>query len=271
MIKPEFWTSEQVLNCSRDARLLFIGLWNFADDQGIHPASFIRLKAENFPADDFSINEVKKLISELIQQGLLREYTVDEKSFWLITGWQTHQKIEKPRSIHPLPESDLKLLPYADSSAIIQRAIGDDSATNRRLVDTEKKGKEVKRKEKDLRGVETPAVCIPDYSSHDACTQIFEHWQKTMNHPQAKLDDKRKRVIVKALELGFDVSQLKLAISGCKNTPFNMGKNDRNQVYDDITLVLRDAGHIERFMSNAIRNETQSSCMSSDDIMAGVI
>lgn len=28
-IKPEFWTSEQVMGCAPLARLLFIGLWNF--------------------------------------------------------------------------------------------------------------------------------------------------------------------------------------------------------------------------------------------------
>ncbi len=189
----------------------------------------------------------------------------------MITGWGKHQKIEKPRLIHPLPESDLKPMPYTNSSSITQGAVDDDSATNRRVIGAEKKGKENKRKEKDIRGVETPAVCISDSSSHDACIQIFEHWQKTMNHPQAKFDGKRKRVIVKALELGFDVDKLKQAIDGCKNTSFNMGKNDRNQVYDDITLILRDAEHIERFMNNAIKNETPSSYMSCDDIMAGVI
>ena len=36
-IKPEFWTSEQVVDCSPTARLLFIGLWNFCDDGGVHP------------------------------------------------------------------------------------------------------------------------------------------------------------------------------------------------------------------------------------------
>jgi len=37
-IKPEFWVSEQVGECSPNARLLFIGMWNFCDDRGVHPA-----------------------------------------------------------------------------------------------------------------------------------------------------------------------------------------------------------------------------------------
>ena len=35
-IKPEFWTAEQVMECSPMARLLFIGMWNFCDDGGNH-------------------------------------------------------------------------------------------------------------------------------------------------------------------------------------------------------------------------------------------
>jgi hypothetical protein len=38
-IRPEFWTSEQVTECSMPARLLFIGLWNFCDDGGRMPYS----------------------------------------------------------------------------------------------------------------------------------------------------------------------------------------------------------------------------------------
>ena len=42
-VKPEFWTSEQVAECTPIARLAFIGIWNFCDDNGIHPASIKRL------------------------------------------------------------------------------------------------------------------------------------------------------------------------------------------------------------------------------------
>lgn len=79
---------------------------------------------------------------------------------------------------------------------------------------------------------------------------IFEHWRDVMDHPRAKLDNKRKSAIKKALELGYDVEQLKQAITGCSKTPFNMGDNDRGQRYDSITLILRDADHIDRFINN---------------------
>ncbi len=37
--KPEFFTSEQVMNLSIFARFAFLGMWNFCDDGGNHPAS----------------------------------------------------------------------------------------------------------------------------------------------------------------------------------------------------------------------------------------
>lgn len=103
-IKPEFWTSEQVANCSRDARLLFVGMWNFCDDAGIHPKSYKRLKLEILPGDNCSDDDIKRWVTELIQVGLIVEYSVDETHYWMITGWH-HQRIEKPNYRYPKPKT----------------------------------------------------------------------------------------------------------------------------------------------------------------------
>jgi hypothetical protein len=103
-IKPEFWISEQIINCSIPARLLFIGLWNFSDDHGIHPNSFLKIKAEIFPADVFSIDDIKNLLQELIDNDLIIEYSVDDKEFLMVITWKKHQKIDKPTYKYPLPK-----------------------------------------------------------------------------------------------------------------------------------------------------------------------
>jgi len=82
------------MDCSRDARLLFIGLWNFCDDTGRHPASVRQLKAEVFPGDDVAIDQVGAWVNELIEAELLIEYEVDGKHYWQVTGWH-HQYISK--------------------------------------------------------------------------------------------------------------------------------------------------------------------------------
>lgn len=93
-IKPEFWASAQVLECSRNARLLFIGLWNFCDDAGRHPASAKQCKAEVFPADELTEKDVSGMLQELSRNGLISFYQFEDKDYFYVTGWK-HQRIEK--------------------------------------------------------------------------------------------------------------------------------------------------------------------------------
>jgi len=82
--------------------------------------------------------------------------------------------------------------------------------------------------------------------------EIFEFWKTTLNHPRSNLDDKRKSLIKRHLKSGYSVGDLKHAITGCSQTPHNMGDNDRGQVYDSLELILRTSDHIDRFMRNSL-------------------
>jgi hypothetical protein len=96
-IKPEFWTSEQVMSCSVAARLLFIGLWNFCDDCGHHPLAPNQIKALIFPCDSLITQEaVQEMIDELSVNGLVTIYAVEGRKYLEVTGWR-HQKIDKPQ------------------------------------------------------------------------------------------------------------------------------------------------------------------------------
>jgi hypothetical protein len=103
-IKPEFWTSAQVMECSLNARLFFIGLWNFCDDHGRHPTSEKQLKALIFPSDDLSLANIRGMLVELSTNDLITIYSVDGKEYFQINGW-SHQKIDKPQDPkYPGPE-----------------------------------------------------------------------------------------------------------------------------------------------------------------------
>lgn len=104
-IKPEFWTSEQIVECSPTARLLFIGMWNFCDDGGNLTASLKGLKLRVLPADDLSLAKIDGMVKELIANRLLREYSVNDCKYWHVTGWH-HQKIEKPSLKYPQPDDE---------------------------------------------------------------------------------------------------------------------------------------------------------------------
>ncbi|MBC3874258.1 hypothetical protein [Undibacterium flavidum] len=150
-IKPEFWTSEQVAECSPTTRLLFIGLWSFCDDNGIHPASFKRIKMEIFPSDAISGSELQNAVQELITSGLLYEYEVADKRYWQVTGWHNHQRIDRPT--YKFPEPKIKETPERiplldEQSTTIQRGFVEHSSIiQQEAVEqstTELKGKERK-------------------------------------------------------------------------------------------------------------------------------
>jgi hypothetical protein len=73
---------------------------------------------------------------------------------------------------------------------------------------------------------------------------IFRHWQMVWNKPRAKLDPKRHAAITRQLK-SYDQATLCEAISGYRNSQHHMGQNDRHTVYDDISLFLRDAAHVD--------------------------
>ena len=144
-IKPEFWTSEQIVSCSRDARLLFIGMFNFADDRGVLPDSPRRIKMQVFPGDD--VAEIMEVwLRELETQGLTEHYVVDGKGYIRITGWAKHQKISHPNVRHPLPSHSVNT---PEPSVVIPETSG----VLREAAPQEGKGREGSRK-----GVKDPPI-----------------------------------------------------------------------------------------------------------------
>lgn len=107
-IKPEFWTSEQVMESSPLARLLFLGIWNFCDDSGVHPLKPVSLKALIFPGDDIDSTTIRRLLDELSKNGLVVLYAVGEKEYLQVTGWH-HQRIDKPTFKFPTAENGIPL------------------------------------------------------------------------------------------------------------------------------------------------------------------
>lgn len=98
----------------------------------------------------------------------------------------------------------------------------------------------------------TPLSAGPTDRRVDSVKLVFDHWRIVMGHPQAKLGDsgsKRYRAIAARLKDGYTPEQLKLAVEGCKKSPHHMGKNDRGEVYDDLELICRDQGHVDKFLA----------------------
>jgi hypothetical protein len=256
-IKPEFWASEQIMACNRDARLLFIGLWNFCDDAGIHPASHKTLKAKVFPSDDLSEETIKSLVDSLIQNNLIESYCVDNKSYWRVITWKKHQRVNRPHYKYPVKHG----------CDIVETFSEHCSSTASTLLehcsDTDQTELE--------RGSNNPGIGIGIgtgniYGSQSASTQeqviqeietqdqkdteieeVFTYWARIMSKRNPKLDAKRRKTIGFALK-NYSLQQLKQAIDGCAKSSYHMGNNDQRKRYDGIDLIFRDAEHIEKFI-----------------------
>jgi hypothetical protein len=105
-IKPEIFVSPQVMNLSRDARLLFIGLISQADDEGRGTADPRKLKAAIFPGDDdIPSASVHALLAELEAQALCVTYDGNGHGrLYALPSFREHQYIQKPKkSSYPGP------------------------------------------------------------------------------------------------------------------------------------------------------------------------
>ncbi len=110
-IKPEFWDSPSVAKASPWARLLFIAMWNWADDYGRGTANLKELEGFVFPNDDRFWNEsgntvtFRSLMAEVSECFGVVLYEVENRPYFAIPTWDSHQRNEKraKQSKHPAP------------------------------------------------------------------------------------------------------------------------------------------------------------------------
>ena len=81
----------------------------------------------------------------------------------------------------------------------------------------------------------------------DVIERVFEAWIKSTgkDSTRTKLDSKRRARIKWAIDNYPEVDVLD-AVVGWANSPFHSGKNAQRKIYNDITLLLRDAAHLEQ-------------------------
>lgn len=106
-IKPDLWTDGKVVQLPYEARLLFVGMWNFADDDGRMWDEPDRIKMQVFPADQC---DVWSLIDLLVAIELVERFEVpDGRRFLQVPGFAKHQKISHKTPSRIFPEQSRKL------------------------------------------------------------------------------------------------------------------------------------------------------------------
>lgn len=102
-IKPTFWTDAKIQRMTVDARLMYIGLWNYADDEGRFLADARLIKAAVFPIDDeFTLERITVVLRELCRSGRIIVWEFEGEHYGEIPNFRKHQVINKPgKSVLP--------------------------------------------------------------------------------------------------------------------------------------------------------------------------
>jgi hypothetical protein len=107
---------------SRDERMLYVGLWNEADDAGRFQAHPRRLLGAIFPyEDDLSEQFIERSLRALVQTGRLVLYEADGEPYGELVKFCEHQKPNRPQpSKIPAPDGDSSVIHCTDSEGASQ-------------------------------------------------------------------------------------------------------------------------------------------------------
>lgn len=107
-VKPEFWDDRKLAKrASRDARLLYIALWNLADEWGRLNGDPQWIKGQVFSYDDdLDCAAIAKLLEELENPalGAVVAYESDGDPYLFLPKLEKHQRLEPEKVRSRLPE-----------------------------------------------------------------------------------------------------------------------------------------------------------------------
>ena len=131
-IKPEFFTSEAIAALPLSARLTFIGLWTYVDDNGVGIDNELLVTAAIWPLERDNLETLARTredLATLSRARLVSRYQDSRKSYLHVTSWDEHQKVDHPRKPrYPLPGE----VPPASDSASGNESVDHDLATDSR-------------------------------------------------------------------------------------------------------------------------------------------
>lgn len=165
-IKPAFWANEKMAALPDFARLLAIGLLNYADDHGFFWANSLMIRGSLFPFEEDS-SKVRRGLAQLEAEGYVRlGKTSDGREVGHVVKFSKHQRVDKPQ-----PSEIEPLAIFVDRSENTQISLDDDSALYG-------KGKEGKGKEGNAVGDDSKTTVIPLLLSTDDFGLAWAAWLK---------------------------------------------------------------------------------------------
>jgi hypothetical protein len=165
-IKPEFFTSEDIVALSPLARLLYVALWCEADREGRMAWKPRTFKMRYLPADDC---DVEALCAEVVAAGLVRLYG---DGLAHIPKFSAHQHVNPREAASSLPAPDAK----ATRAPRVSDASARDSDAQVGKEGKEGKGKEQKEGEARKRAAPAVLVSVSDMEAEGVNAQHATDW-----------------------------------------------------------------------------------------------
>jgi hypothetical protein len=91
---PGLFTDEAFVSLSMAARILILGIWTDADDQGIFEWKPLSLKMRIFSADNI---DVVPLLAELVKADIVRPFSFEGKPHGAVRNFCKYQKPKSPK------------------------------------------------------------------------------------------------------------------------------------------------------------------------------
>ncbi|MEV2239485.1 hypothetical protein [Micromonospora sp. NPDC049891] len=133
-MKPEYWADQDLAEqVSRDARLLYIGLWNLADEHSRLRGDPRYIKGQLFPYDDdLTPDAIAMLLGSLTLAGKVVQYRTPAGTFIYLPKLANHQRLEPDKVPTKLPgpddESSVLLKPQSENDTVSSARRSDEFA-----------------------------------------------------------------------------------------------------------------------------------------------
>jgi hypothetical protein len=157
-VHPGLFTDEAFMSASPMARLLMIGLWTEAWDDGAFEWKPIVIKARLFPADTC---DTPALLAELCELGVIKRVERSGKLYGLIRNFRKFQRPKKPNSSGVVLQSDVDFLgPEHINSEPVRNQSGTSSEIPPQMEDGGCSEEEIRdnKKESSLRSDSAPSA-----------------------------------------------------------------------------------------------------------------
>ena len=201
MIDPSIWINEDFGTLTNLAKLVYIGLFSMADDEGRGKASPAYIKAVLFPYnDDLRIADIIKTLSEISSTMSVIFYSCDENMYYTLTSWKTWQKIDKPSKskIPKFDETTMERLSFVECSSNTLRTLSLNRIEKNKNTKEKKEKRNIKEKSQNEKFGEFENI-IKSNCADDEVIECVNEFIKMRNAIKKPLTKRGLELMIKKL------------------------------------------------------------------------